>query len=97
MTHEVEGEQRGPPIVRLSDEEWEKVQPLLEAYDPPPRVGRKRVNPRGVLEAILYRQRSGCRWNSLPKEYPDDSTVHRTYLRWKRPGLLDQLLDMLEE
>jgi len=97
VTHEIDERQGGTPITRLSDEEWEKVRPLLEAYDPPRRVGRKRANPRGVLEAITYRQRSGCRWNSLPKEYPDDSTVHRAYQRWKRLGILDRLLDLLEE
>jgi len=96
VTHDIDGKQRGTPITRLSDEEWEKVQPLLEAYDPPPRAGRKRADPRGVLEAIIYRQRSGCPWNSLPKQYLDDSTVHRTYQRWRRLGVLDQLLDMLE-
>jgi transposase len=97
MTHRSNGKERGTPIARLSDEEWEKARPLLEAHDPPRRLGRKRVDPRGVLEAIVYRLRSGCRWNSLPEEYPDDSTVHRTYQRWKRLGILDQLLDMLEE
>jgi transposase len=97
MPHQLEGEKREIPIVRLTEGEWVKVQPLLEAHDPPPRLGRKRVNPRGVLEAIVYRQRSGCRWNDLPREYPDDSTVHRTYQRWKRLGILEQLLDTLEE
>jgi putative transposase len=97
MPHQLEGEKREIPIVRLWDEEWERVQPLLEAHDPPRRKGRKRINPRGVLEAILYRQRSGCQWNSLPKEYPDDSTVHRTYQRWRGLGILDQLLATVEE
>ena len=97
MPHPLEEEKREIPIVRLTEEEWAKVRPLLEAHDPPLRMGRKRTNPRAVLEAIIYRQRSGCRWNSLPKEYPDDSTVHRTYQRWQRLGLLDQLLNMLEE
>ena len=60
-------------------------------------MGRKRVDSRGVLEAIIYRRRSGCRWNDLPKEYPDDSTVHRTYQRWQRLGILGRLLDTLEE
>jgi transposase len=97
MPNQLSGEERAIPIVRLTEEEWGKVQPLLEAYDPPPRMGRKRVNPRGVLEAIIYRQRSGCRWNALPSEYPDDSTVHRTYQRWRRLGILDRLLDTLGE
>ena len=97
MTHDVDAEQRGPPIMRLSDEQWQKVRPLLEASDPPRRMGRRRANPRAVLEAIIYQRRSGCPWNSLPKEYPDDSTVHRTYQRWQRLGILDQLLDILKE
>jgi hypothetical protein len=41
--HDIDGEQRGPPITRLSDEAWEKVRPLLEASDPPKRLGRKRM------------------------------------------------------
>jgi transposase len=96
MPHQLEGEKRELPIVRLTEEEWARVRPLLAADDPPRRKGRKRVNPRGVLEAIVYRQRSGCRWNDLPREYPDDSTVHRTYQRWQRLGILDRLLDILE-
>jgi len=97
MPYQLNGEKREIPIVRLTEEEWGKVRPLLEAHDPPRRKGRKRVNPRGVLEAIIYRLRSGCRWNALPSEYPDDSTVHRTYQRWKRLGTLDRLLDTLGE
>jgi putative transposase len=97
MPHQLDGEKREVPLVRLTDEEWEKVRPLLEAHDPPSRLGRKRANPRAVLEAIIYRQRSGCPWNCLPREYPDDSTVHRTYQRWKRLGIIDQLLDTFGE
>jgi len=70
---------------------------VLEKCDPPRRIGRKRVDPRGALEAIIYRLHSGCTWNTLPKQYPDDSSVHRTYQRWQRLGVLDQLLDILEE
>ena len=97
MTHEIDGKQRGAPLTRLSDADWEQVRPVLAAYDPPRRLGRKRADPRGVLEAIIHRLRHGCRWNDLPKAYPDDSTVHRTYQRWQRLGVIDQLLKVLEE
>jgi transposase len=96
MPHQLDGEKREIPTVRL-EEEWAKARPILEAHEPPPRMGRKRTNPRGVLEAIIYRHRSGCPWNALPAEYPDDSTVHRAYQRWKRLGILDRLLDTLGE
>jgi putative transposase len=86
-----------PHITRVSDEAWEAVQPILDEYDPPRRLGRKRIDQRRALDAIVYRLRSGCRWNHLPKDYPDDSSVHRTYQRWQRLGVLDRVLDTLGE
>ncbi|MCC6179329.1 MAG: transposase [Chloroflexi bacterium] len=80
-------------IDRVSDSDWESVRSLLEQFDPPRRLGRKRIDQRQALDAILYRIRSGCRWNHLPKDFPDDSSVHRTYQRWQRLGLLDQILE----
>ena len=84
-------------VTHVSDEAWESVQPILEELDPPRRLGRKRIDQRQALDAIVYRLRSGCRWNHLPKEYPDDSSVHRTYQRWQRLGVLDRVLEQLGE
>jgi transposase len=97
VTHDHPGKQWEAPITRLSDEQWERVRPVLEAQDPPRRRGRKRVDPRGVLDAIIYRLNSRCPWNALPKQYPDDSSVHRTYQRWQRLGVLTKVLEILEE
>jgi len=97
MTHQITGKERTTPIAQLSDEEWENIRPLLATYDPPRRKGRKRVDPRGVLEAVIYRHRSGCPWNALPEEYPDDSTVHRAFQRWKQAGVFERLwADLIE-
>lgn len=82
-------------VTHVSDETWDSVQPILDEYDPPRRLGRKRIDQRQALDAIVYRLRSGCRWNHLPKEYPDDSSVHRTYQRWQRLGVLDRILGQL--
>jgi putative transposase len=35
--------------------------------------------------------RSGCQWNQLPKEFPDDSSVHRTFQRWQQRGMFDHI------
>jgi transposase len=35
--------------------------------------------------------RTGCQWNHLPKEFGDDSSVHRTFQRWEALGLFDKL------
>lgn len=97
MTVSTNGVHADVPIAHVSDEAWETVQPILEKYDPPRRLGRKRIDQRRALDAIVYRIRSGCRWNHLPKEYPDDSSVHRTYQRWQRLGVLDRVLETLGE
>jgi putative transposase len=97
VTLSTNGVHTDAPIAQVSDEAWEAVQPILEKYDPPRRLGRKRIDQRRALDAIVYRIRSGCRWNHLPKEYPDDSSVHRTYQRWQRLGVLDRVLTTLGE
>jgi putative transposase len=84
-----------PTIWRVPDELWNKVQPILAELDPPKATGRKRIDFRGALDAIIFRLRSGCQWNQLPKEFPDDSSVHRTFQRWERLGALEQLWRVL--
>jgi putative transposase len=80
-----------PTIWRVPEDLWRKIKPLLDEYDPPKRTGRKRIDARAALDAIIFRLRSGCQWNQLPSEFPDDSSVHRTFQRWIRLGLFDHL------
>jgi putative transposase len=80
-----------PTLWSVPDELWEKVQPLITSLDPPKATGRKRVEARAILDAILFRLRTGCQWNRLPKEFPDESTVHRTFQRWVQRGVFDRI------
>ena len=41
--------------------------------------------------------RSGCQWNQLPQEFPDDSSVHRAFQRWERLGVLQRIWQVLIE
>jgi len=85
-----------PTIWRTPDELWEKIEPILALHDPPKSTGRPRVNQRAALDAIIFRMRSGCQWNHLPKEeFPEDSSVHRTFQRWIEKGVLDLIWERL--
>jgi putative transposase len=87
-----------PTIWRTPDKLWEKIEPILGEQDPPKSIGRPRVDQRAVLDAIIFRMRSGCQWNRLPKEeFPDDSSVHRTFQRWVELGVLDSIWEKLIE
>jgi transposase len=84
-------------IWEVPDELWAVLAPLIAAVDPPKRTGRPREDARAVLNALIFRMRSGCQWNQLPERFPDDSTVHRTFQRWIRLGLFPRLWAMLLE
>ena len=86
-----------PPIWRLPDALWAEVEPILAELDPPKRKGPKPTPARPILDAIIYRGRTGCQWNRLPAEYPDDSTVHRRFQRWVEAGVFARLWAALVE
>jgi putative transposase len=78
-------------IWRVPDELWELLAPLIQELDPQKERGRPRVEARGIVDAIIFRMRTGIQWNQLPSTYPDDSTVHRTMQRWQQLGLFEKL------
>ena len=52
----------------LTDELWERIEPLLPPEPPKPKGGRPRVPDRKALTGILFILRSGCSWEYLPQE-----------------------------
>lgn len=80
-----------PTIWRVSDELWAKVEATLNEKAPPKQTGRKRTqgvpDAHLVLDTLIYRMRSGCQWNHLPRELADDSSAHRTLQRWAKAGV----------
>jgi len=84
-------------IWEVSDHLWEQLRPAMLEMDPPKITGRKRVDPRQMLNGIIFRMRSGCQWNHLPKELGDDSTIHRTFQRWVELGVLQRIWALLVE
>jgi len=80
-----------PTIWQVSDDLWAQVEAILQSHDPPKRTGRKRIDQRSALNGIIYRMRSGVQWNQLPKEFGDDSSVHRTFQRWVELGIFERI------
>jgi len=88
---------RMPTLWELPDELWEKIRRILEAEDPPKHTGRKRVDLRKVMDAIIFRFRTGCQWNQIPRVYGDDSTIHRHFQRWRALGVFEKIWAVLVE
>ena len=87
-------------IWEISDELWRRIEPiLLEDAPPTPRAkgGRPRIDWRKAIDGIIFRLRSGCQWNKLPKHFGDDSSVHRWFQRWCRIGVFAKIWAVLVE
>ena len=78
-------------IWELPDELWGRVEPILKRRYPAARTGRPRADLRRVLDGVIFRMRSGCQWNRMPKRYGDDATVHRWFQRFVRDGVLEEI------
>ena len=57
-----------PPIWAASDNLWAIVEPILGELNPPKPCGRNRIDQRAAFDAIIFRLRTGCQWNHLPKQ-----------------------------
>lgn len=84
-----------PTIWNVPDPLWELIEKVLNVYDPPAARGRKRSDPRQAFDGIIFRMRTGCQWNHLPKEFGDDSSVYRAFVRWETKGIFDILWAIL--
>jgi putative transposase len=86
-----------PAIWEVPDALWARIEALLNEFDPPKPTGRKRKDPRALLNGIIYRFRTGCQWEHIPKVYGDDSTIHRALQRWSKLRLFELLWRWLVE
>ena len=68
----------------LTDQEWDRLAPLLPAMTPQ-RGGRWRDH-RQVLNGILFRVRTGVPWRDLPDRYGPWETVYKRFARWQTDG-----------
>ena len=84
-----------PTIWHASDELWAEVDRVLAELDPPANYGPDRVDQRAAFDGLIYRLRTGVQWNHLPADYCDDSSVHRTFQRWVKRGVLARLWAVL--
>ena len=79
----------------ISDQAWAEVEPHLNKKAA---TGRpRRVDLRRVLNAIRYKNRTGCHWHLLPNDFPPKSTVYDYFQKWNEDGTLLRVNDLLRE
>ena len=73
----------------LTDEQWAEISPLYTG------MRNRGWSKRELTNAVLYLVDNGCKWRSLPHDFPPYSTVHSFYRRAKISGLWDKILKHL--
>jgi putative transposase len=84
-------------IREIPEPVWERLKPILDEMYPPRPTGRPRIDLRAALNGAIFRTRSGCQWNHLPRRFGDDSSVHRRFQRRVGDGVFERLWAVLVE
>jgi transposase len=74
----------------LTDKAWARIEPLLPAV-----AGNRRRwrDHRQLINAILWKLRTGAPWRDLPERYGPWKTAHERLRRWTADGTWDRILD----
>jgi transposase len=72
----------------LTDKAWAVIEPLLPANA----GGRRWRDHRQVINAILWKLRTGAPWRDLPERYGPWKTAHERLRRWTADGTWDKIL-----
>lgn len=75
----------------IPDELWDRITVWIPQHRRDPRGGRKRVADRKAMAGILYRLRTGCQWDAIPKEFGSGSTCYRRFVEWQAAGVFHMM------
>ena len=90
---------RKPYPTDLTDEQWERLDPLL----PKPKSGTRKggkpvtVDRREVVNAIFYHLRAGGAWRMIPHDFPAWQTVYGLFRDWRLAGVWEKVHATLRE
>jgi transposase len=81
----------------ISDELWQRIEPLIPPRPPHPQGGRPPVSDRAALTGIVFVLRSGIQWELLPQEMGCGCgmTCWRRLRDWQIAGVWGRIWRML--
>ncbi|WP_431303566.1 transposase [Sediminicoccus sp. BL-A-41-H5] len=88
--------QQRVPFTALSDRQWEALRPYVLAQKASP-AGRKVLDLRERMNAILFLLSTDAPWRELPERYGSSVTVSRHFRRLCHGGLWEHLLEALHD
>jgi transposase len=79
----------------LTDQEWQRLEPLLPPQKSAEAGGQYRDH-RQVINGILWVLRTGAPWRDLPGRYGPWGTCYSRFRRWSEQGIWESVLEHLQ-
>jgi transposase len=77
----------------LSDDQYALLVPLLPAARRP---GRPWADHRRLLNGLFWKLHTGAQWRDIPERYGSWKTIYDRFVRWRRDGTWDRILQALQ-
>ena len=75
----------------LTDEEWEKLQPLVQF-----RLGRPSLRgDRNFVNAVVWIAKTGAPWRDLPERFGNWKTIFNRFSEWAKAGRWEAIFKSL--
>jgi transposase len=75
----------------IPDEVWERVKVWLPERRPHRKGGRPWNDDRRVMSGIVYRLKTGCQWDAIPREFGSGNTCYDRFREWQAAGVFHML------
>jgi putative transposase len=75
----------------IPDEVWERLKVWLPARPIHRKGGRPRNDDRRVMSGIVYRLKTGCQWDAIPREFGSGNTCYDRFREWQAAGVFHML------
>jgi transposase len=82
-------------IREIPDNLWAKIRPILRESWPKKPTGRRTADWRAALNGIIFRMRTGCQWEQLPRKFGPKGTVHDWFRRRCAGGVTERIWAVL--
>jgi putative transposase len=79
----------------VTDAQWAILAQLLP--EPPTYSPREPIEPRELLNGMMYVLRTGCSWRQMPHDLPNGKTVYHYFRKWKLDGTWDKIMTALRK
>jgi transposase len=77
----------------LTDEQWARLQPIVNASRTGP---RSKLGDRLFVDAVVYRMTTGVPWRDLPEHFGPWNRVYKRFSAWSKRGAWAKILKALQ-